>query len=504
MRSVRSAQALTVPRRRLALIFLGLAPLVVGSVIAVALLSGGAEQYGLSGLAPQMGVLFAVAIGYAAYALWRYPVPSDLPFIWAALILIEFVITPVIDIATNRYAGESHAFADSMGRAAGACTLFVVGLWAGTAAFGRHFRGQRPGTANFLPASVDIPGRTPLILLACAGVALLAELWVLGTSGIVGGDLAAARGAALIGTTAAMPLVRLADVATLLGSWYAEVGSNPTLRRRCGRMALVAAAVASLMPIMLQQRFGLLQTAMYFLLPKLIARKWLGWRSQATLLTVLPLLLVGAVGVNILTGAYRQLKMTYGSAHTEDILAIASSGGLGESHFRHLWLLSQLMRNGVDSPDFNGLYSGVPIVGDLLIILPRALFPSKPVTTMEVVNGVMFGRHFSALDRGSASVYTASVWNQFYMFGGTWGMVPLAAALAYFALMAWHAALRRASRPTGVVLATMLWVQLGWLTFNVALTSVELPGMLIAYFVARQLRRSSRPAAPVLSRGAQG
>lgn len=498
MRSDGAALQLQPVRSRSGWARLGLLPLALAGLVGVASLAE-SDVVGGPQLAVRFGLLFAVTIAYAKYALSRNPIPSQLPFVWAAMLLTEFVVSPLLDIAAGTFVRESYGDATALSSAVAACALFVLGLWVGTAFFDRINRTRSRGTAELSRVVLEIPLRALVALVGFAAVALAAELWVLRASGVFGGDLVDARGAGLIGTTIAAPLVRLADVGTLLGSWYAEVGHSGRARRRSLWVALGCAAVAAVMPIMLQQRFGLLQTAMYFIMPKLLAGRRYGRISQSAVMAVLPFLLAAAVLINSVTGTYRQIRMSGGAAAVSDAFAVAVNGGVGESHFRHLWLLSQLIQRGIDEPGFGGLYYDVPFLGDMLIILPRAIFPGKPVTTMEVVNGVMFGRQFGALDRGSASVHTASVWNQFYILGGAIGILPLAALFAMLALGMWRYAMGRAQQPAFLVVAVMVWIQLGWLSFNVALTTVELPGMALAFWLTRR----TQPRVAV-QRGASG
>jgi hypothetical protein len=78
---------------------LGLSPLVVASLFALArLVADSPSMTGGAGLTARAGALFALTIAFAFYALSRYPALHLLPAMWAILLLIEFVISPVHDI----------------------------------------------------------------------------------------------------------------------------------------------------------------------------------------------------------------------------------------------------------------------------------------------------------------------------------------------------------------------------------------------------------------------
>lgn len=425
------------------------------------------------------GLLAFTTLGFAYDALRRSLGVHALPFVWASLALLEFVISPSFDIATGSLTLESERQLAGFERAILACWLFVVGTWIGW----RFALSKAPADRRY-PLESPEPTRThrflPLLLLAFVGLALSAATYVIGSSGALSGDLRYARGEGLIGTTVLLPLLRLADLASLVASWLSVTASAASARRRYFVIALVALCAAVLMPIALQQRFGVLQALAYFALPRLARNFSASPVYRARLLSWLPLLLVGVLLSNAATALIREFVVGGERVALDVTFAQRILQGEGGSHFRHARLLATLIENGADERHFGGLYDGVPFVGDLLIIVPRVLVPDKPLTTMEIVNSLAMGRSFTALDRGSAAIYTSSLWVQLYLFGGLWSLLPLAAAFASLTFVAWQAAMRRTHSAVGVAITGVLWIQCGWLSYNVAFTTIEIPGMMVA------------------------
>jgi hypothetical protein len=220
---------------------------------------------------------------------------------------------------------------------------------------------------------------------------------------------------------------------------------------------------------------------------------------------VFPFIMLLAFTGNRLTGSWRQLQFTTPEAGLSDLLDQEARKEPPESHFRHMLLLSNLIQKRVDDPAFGGLYNATPVVGDLLIIIPRVLYPAKPITTMEVVNSVALGQKFEALDRGKHSVDTASLWVQLYLLGGTAGMLPLAFAFAFGSFLVWNWAFQRRHYAPYLVATAVLWVAFGWLSFNVVFTTMELPGMLLGivlvrfFFPAKRIADAAQGAEPAFS-----
>ncbi|MBP7675529.1 MAG: hypothetical protein KBB14_04335 [Thermoanaerobaculia bacterium] len=454
--------------------------------IALASLAGAGEgAAGAGELVVVVGALFALTIGFSYYALSRFPSFHLLPGVWAVLALVEFVVSPAYDILYDQLGAGTVPSAESLSAAFGVCGLFVAGLWAGVAVA----HSQTHGGTKALSGQIATYRATPVIV-AFAMVSLATELFILSASGAFSGSIVSARFEGLIGTSALMPLVRLVNVGTLLGSWLSVVEVRAAARRRYFRLALMSAAVALLMPLVLQQRFGLLQAVGYLVLPLLAAGKILTRRRQKMLYIGLGLLLIGVWVGNELSAALRGSIIANETFRIED--ALVRNEGMGATHFRHLRLLAVLMDRGVDEPSFGGLYEGHPFVGDLLIILPRKLFPNKPVTTAEVINGVAHGEVFTALDRGRYSVHTTSLWIQLYVLGGRIWIFPLAFAFSCGSvlLMDWIA--RRPPAAMWEAVGGVLWFTFGWLGFNVALLPMEIPGMFLAVLCLRAFSISNR------------
>jgi hypothetical protein len=430
-----------------------------------------------------MAALSGTTLAFSYYALSRYPSLHELPFIWVVLLLIEFVISPIHesffgDLTTNRShltLARSEAFV--------ACTLFVLGLWLGLALARRLQRvAHAPARSEPVQFQIATPAAVPLII-GCMTVSLAAELCVLWMSGAAQGDLEWSRGGGLIGTSPLTPLIRLGNVATLLSSYLSIVDPRRPHRRLFGALALGATAAAMVMPLSLGQRFGIMQAIGYLALPRIGAGLWLRLRTRALMLGLLPVALVTGWSLNALSSAVRGgivSKEGFDRQRLEEVMKYDSP-----EHFQHLMLLSELIDRGVNEPGFGGLYDGFPMVGDALILLPRVWYPGKPITTMEVVNGVMGGYSYTSLDRATTSCYTASLWVQFYVLGSSVLMLPLSFAFGLLSMLCWGWANHHANSAIHVVLACMLWFTLGWLAFNVALTTIELPGMVLALALLR-------------------
>ena len=107
-----------------------------------------------------------------------------------------------------------------------------------------------------------------------------------------------------------------------------------------------------------------------------------------------------------------------------------------------------------------------------------------------------------ACSNASGAVYGAVPF-QFYMLGGLWWMLPIAYVYARLAFGAWAWASKVVTDPRRVVLSAILFLSLGWLAYNVFLTTMELPGILLAVGLLKILpvtapevgRWSSRPPA---------
>jgi hypothetical protein len=478
-------------------IVLGLLPLALAGGLALTRLAA-VDGVAVELIGPFAG-LFATTLGFAYYALSRNPGVHQLPFIWVFLLLMEFVLSPIHDLLLDIYPLESSIFVAAMRTAIIACALFTLGIWLGLLAANRVSRRRGPYPLHSAVPRYQTGPMAILIVVGFAGAGLATEIYILASSGALAGDLLFARGAGLIGSTALMPLVRLADIATLLASWLSLVAISPIMRRRFFWLALVSLSASLVMPLVLQQRFGLLQSSFYFALPRLASGRWLALRSRRFFFALIPLLLIAAFMGNFATGVARGMNLKSEQVNWREILR-SESEDRETNHFRHMWLLADLVERGVDEPNFGGLYEGVPILGDFLIILPRVWFPEKPITSMEVVNGVAMGIYFSALDRGTVSVSTGSLWIQLYLLGGTSGMVFLAFVFSFGSVLLWGFSMRRTDRAVYVIMACVLWVQLGWLAFNVVLTTLEIPGMLLGMLAVRVLSSSQRPSDSEASR----
>lgn len=428
---------------------------------------------------PLMLVVLSCISTFVAFdILRRFNSPHHLPFVWATLLLIEFVVSPAFDCYAGilEYGGRR---ADaSLLSAAIVCTLFVVGTWLGVrlaarkVALGRYPIEEKDYDLVPHPALVGVM----IAILTAAG--LVALVVVIG-SGALRGDLRSARGEALIGTSVLLPILRLSDLAVVVSSWLSVKARDPATRKRYLLLALLGLCISLIMPLSLEQRFGVVQALAYFALPRIATWTQRNTRNRVIVLLALPFVVAGAFLLNAATAIAREVVVTGNDLDTPGEVADRILEGDGGSHFRHMSLLATLIDRGVDEPAFGGLYDGVPFVGDLAIVMPRRVFPDKPLTSMEVVNSVAMGRLFTALDRGSAAIYTTSLWVQLYMLGGILGILPLAFAFAFIGTVLWDRLMRKTSHAAGVVAAFVLWVQMGWLSYNVAFTTIELPGMLL-------------------------
>lgn len=460
-------------------LLLGLAPIVVAGTAALFRATGLPSDVGNDHAfaIAMLGVLFLVSTGFYFFALQRHPAPHLLPAVWGALILLEFVVSPVHDVLVSDLLSGGPLWLDALSRACVACSLFVGGTWAGLAVATRSARVPPVDPRHRRPVHVST-GRATFLIGNFLAIGAVSQVWILYSSGALSGDVNVARGAGLIGTSLLSPLVRLSNFATLLASWLSVVATRPEHRRRFFRLALLSFAASLIVPLALSQRFGLIQALAYLAMPKWMAGMWIGATRRRVFLGLLPLLLALAFTANSITGALRGISLRGERVDSLQAVLAQAESGRGATHFRHLMLLADLIEKGIDQPNRDLAYA--PFVGDMLIVLPRALFPNKPVTTMEEVNSVALGRIFRATDRGSVSVHTSSLWVQLYLLGGTWGMPVLAFCFSFGAFRLWAWSMNRPGDPRFAVVSAGMFLSFGWLAYNVVFAPMEVPGMLLA------------------------
>jgi hypothetical protein len=468
---------------------------VLGIICALALdhvanASEGLE--GVSELTVAFGALFVVAIGFAYYALPRYPKVSHLPFLWVLLVMIEFVISPLYDIFLDLYPFSSQHWVWAMSRAVEVCALSTAGLWLALALHD-HLKASNDYPVESGDRTLRPANRALFIILVSAAIAAVAEIYIVAISGAAEGDITSARGSGLIGTSILMPIERLADIGTLMGSWLSVHAVERRARRAFLGVSFVCLLVALIVPVMLQQRFGIMQSFLYFAYPRLSTGTWLGPRARVLMYIFLPFVLFAAFSLNTLTSSLRYLSISDTRVSIPEMLDKAIEDN-NATHFRHMQLLANLIEKGLDEKAFGGLWEDVtPFWGDMLLVLPRALFPEKPLTTMEVVNSVDVGRQFTAKNRGEKSVETASLWTQLYILGGLWGILPLTFLFGLLGMLSWNWAMARSSSPALLIMAAVLWLNFGWLSLNVCFTFMDAPGMLLGmslYALAPPISRS--------------
>jgi hypothetical protein len=428
-------------------------------------------------------LLFVVNLVSANYVLSWYPSLFHLPFMWAFLSVMEFVVSPIYDILVGNYPIQDQNFVDAMQGAVLVSILFTAGMFLGIARARavRSHLGPYPMELDTYRCRAGALAGTVIVVFTA--VSLVCQIYVVGRSGALD-DVAGARGDGLIGSTLFYPLIRLSDVAAALATWLSASEITKSRRRLFLGLGVIALCSSLPMPLLLQQRFGVIQSLLYFSLP-LISRGRLMWSRIAPYFRrFFPIVLFAVFAMNVVTGMARHLALTTGEVVMSDLLDVDLLSESQETHFRHMRLLAELKAKGLDRAHFGGVSNAsMPLAGDLTIIIPRAWFPDKMLTTMEVINAVRLEHEYTALDRGSTSVDTAGITMQLYIFGGAAGILPLAFLFSYISLRTWDWAASRSDRPAFLVMALIVWFQCGWLALNVVLTSLELPGMLLAMAV---------------------
>ena len=472
-------------------VLLGLAPLVAATSYTVLDMGGHAtNDPGLTDLALAFGLLFAVTLSFSYYVLLRFSIHQP-PFVWACLLLLESVVSPLFDWHTDNYPIHAAGFVEFMPLAVVMCALFTLGLWVGVALWQRGRGSAQYPLEQATPNTLQV-GVGPLIVLLALGlISLAAEIFIVARSGVVGGDLNYARTLGLIGTTVLQPVVRLTDIGSLLASWMSVVATGARVRRQYFAVGIFCTLVSMVMPVFLQQRFGLLQAVLYFMLPR-VANLGSIYRHRKVIVAALPTVLVLMYGTNEISSIARSFLIG-GRQFGETLFDRELGKGIlvmQPTHFRHTWLFGEVLSKGFEQKPVGGIYDETAFIGDVLIVMPRALFPDKPVTTMEVLNGVMIGSFFSERNReDSPSVFTASLWIQLFLLGGRIWLLPLAVIFAFGSLWLWDFGMRRSDRPAYVVMVVGIWFVSGWLAFNVALTTLEVPGIVLGMLIAHAMPR---------------
>ena len=126
--------------------------------------------------------LFAVALGFSYHALLRNPNFHMLPAIWASLVLMEFVISPVHDIVVGVFPITTLGTAPSLLRAIWACGLFVGGTWLGWA-FARQRSAEQAYPIEAGSPVVISTRRATVIVGAFALVGAATQVYILASSG---------------------------------------------------------------------------------------------------------------------------------------------------------------------------------------------------------------------------------------------------------------------------------------------------------------------------------
>jgi hypothetical protein len=470
-------------------VLLGIAPLAAAAAYTVLDMAGrSANDAGLTDLAMAFGLLFVATLSFAYYALRRFSLHQP-PFVWACLLLLESVVSPLFDWHSDNYPIHGAGFVDYMPLAVVMCAVFTIGLWAGTALWLRRTGSVHYPIEHAQPNTLQV-GFGPLVVFMAMGlVSLAAEIFIILQSGVLGGDLNYARTMGLVGTTILQPVVRLTDVGSLLASWMSLVASGPRVRRQYFAVGIFCTLVSMIMPALLQQRFGVLQAVLYFVIPRMASLPSL-YRHRKLIVAAVPLVLVLVYGANEISSIARSFLIG-GRQFGETLFDRELGKGIlvmQSTHFRHNWLFGEVLSKGFEQKPVGGIYDETAFIGDVLIVLPRRLFPDKPVTTMEVLNGVMIGSWFSERNReDSPSVFTVGLWIQLFLLGGRFLLLPLAAVFSYGSLWLWDFGMRRSDRPAYVVMVVGVWFVTGWLAFNVALTTLEVPGIVLGMIIAHAM-----------------
>src|SRR5436309_2761508 len=113
---------------------LGLAPMAVLCALGLVQLAGDTSiAPGRETMLLWLGALFAATLGFAQYTFSRYQKLHHLPVMWAILMLIEFVLSPLHEFFLADLPLSRPSYVHSLSVALFSCLLFVCGLWAGLA-----------------------------------------------------------------------------------------------------------------------------------------------------------------------------------------------------------------------------------------------------------------------------------------------------------------------------------------------------------------------------------
>src|SRR5688572_16174198 len=296
------------PRLRQA-VLIGIAPLAAAAAYAVLdMTARSTTDPGLTNLALSFGLLFAVTLSFAYYVFVRFSSLHQPPFIWACLLILESLVSPLFDWIGGTYPLNAANFVEFMPLAVVMCALFTVGLWIGAALWLRRHRSVQYPLERATPNTIHFGAGPLIVFLALGMISLAAEIFIIVRSGVLVGDLNDARTLGLVGTAVLQPLVRLTDIGCLLASWASLVATGPRVRRQYFAVGIFRMLVAMIMPALLQRRFGLCQGVLYFILPR-VAVLTNNLRSRRLVAATLPVGLVLVYGVNEISSTARSFLL---------------------------------------------------------------------------------------------------------------------------------------------------------------------------------------------------